>query len=71
MTGAVLKSTELSADTDLRRTLAEAKEDWEANGWRIESGWQQSAHFFCHRGGVRRRVGTQPTDPAKPLKLGN
>jgi hypothetical protein len=50
--------------------MRQASKEWEASGWTIENDGAYG-FFFCNRGGERREVRIQPTDPSEPVPLSN
>jgi hypothetical protein len=66
----VLESKHLPVGTDLRTAIRKAIEECEAGGWTVENDGAYG-FFFCNRGGERREVRVQPTDPSEPVPLNN
>jgi hypothetical protein len=66
----VLASIRLAIGTDVRAAMRQAIEDHEADGWKVENDGAYG-FFFCIRGGERREVRMQPTDPSEPVPLNN
>jgi hypothetical protein len=66
----VLSSKCLAIGTDLCAVLRQAIEECESGGWTVENDGAYG-FFFCHRGGERREVRIQPTDPYEPVPLNN
>jgi hypothetical protein len=66
----VLASKHLAIGTDLHAAMPEAMNEREADGWAIENDGAYG-FFFCNRGGERREVRVQPTDPSEPVPLNN
>jgi hypothetical protein len=66
----VLASKYLAIGTDLRIAMRHAMKECRATGWAIENDGAYG-FFFCNRGGERREIRMQPTDPAEPVPLNN
>ena len=57
-----LEITELAAQTDLRALMARTAQQWELQGWTVESDGRFGS-FFCHRQGQRRLIAISGADP--------
>jgi hypothetical protein len=66
----VFSSKHLAIGTDLQAAMRGAIEECEADGWAVENDGAYG-FFFCNRGGERREVRVQSTDPSQPVPLNN
>jgi hypothetical protein len=66
----VLASKCLPVGTNLQAAMQHAIKEHEANGWTMEKNGAYG-FFFCNRGGERREVRMQSTDPSQPIPLNN
>lgn len=61
----LLDSTELAPYTDLAVVMAQTAQQWQQEGWTVESDARYGS-FFCHRAGVRRLIAISAADPTQP-----
>ena len=66
----VIASKHLAIGTELHAAMRQAIAACEAGGWTVENDGAYG-FFFRNRGGERREVRMQPTDPYEPVPLNN
>jgi hypothetical protein len=66
----VVECKHLEIGTDLSAAMRRAIEECEMDGWTVEND-STYGFFFCNRGGERREIRMQPSDPSEPVSLNN